>query len=117
MDQDRGPDGLLPGEGSGLPPERALRENPLSVQSLPEWSQPPGELGIQTETTMMMTGRVTDYYEDDIDHQSCQNNYLQSLICEVDLVNSRHVHPTFKIPSSTLWVFQLTQARAADQSR
>lgn len=43
MDQDRRTDGLCPRESCWFSPERALRENPLSLQSVPERSKPAGQ--------------------------------------------------------------------------
>lgn len=44
MDQDRRPNGLCPWESCRVSPARALRENPLSLQSVPDWSEPAGQL-------------------------------------------------------------------------
>lgn len=43
VDQDCTTNGLCPWQSCWLTPARALWENPLSLQSLPEWSEPAGE--------------------------------------------------------------------------
>lgn len=85
MDQDCAAHGLRPWQSRGLTPARALRANPLSLQSVSEWSKPAGELDPCISLTTYLFSQ----------------QYVTHLVCALTIMRNAHLGGVFYFHCST----------------